>query len=331
MTPLLTALVHVLYVAVFMLSTGAILIWMLRKVLGHAHLRLGPTELGPWGLAQLIPDILKLVVKEDRHPTNSDRWIYIIAPFLVFVPSMTAYAAIPFSESIIAADINLGAMMTLAFLTVVPLGIFAAGWGGRNKYGLLGAARALGGAISYEIPLILAVISPVMLAGSANLVDIVNAQSSSAWYGIIAFPAMVVFFIAGLMETNQPPFDMSEAESELVAGFSTEYSAMRFGLMYVAEFSNTFLMSAMLTVLFLGGWTLPFVPNEVIAPVAPIILLIKSYLVVFLMMMIRGILSRLRVDRYMHFGWKTLLPFTIVWTVLLAFGVKAFQMWGGGL
>lgn len=331
MTPLLTALLHVLYVVVFMLASGSLLIWMLRKVLGHAHLRLGPTELGPAGFLQQIPDILKLVVKEDRHPTNSDRWIYILAPFIVFVPSLTAWAAVPFSESIVAADINLGAMMTLAFLTMVPLGIFAAGWGGRNKYGLLGAARALGGAISYEIPLILAVLSPVLLAGSVNMVDIVNAQASSAWYGVVAFPAMIVFFIAGLMETNQPPFDMSEAESELVAGFSVEYSGMRFGLMYVAEFANTLLMSVLLTVLFLGGWTIPFVPSEVIAPVAPLILLIKSYLVVFLMMMIRGILSRLRVDRYMHFGWKTLLPFTMVWTVVLAFGVKAFQMWGGGL
>ncbi len=233
MSPWLAALGHVLLVVVVMLLNGSMTIYMLRKVLGHLHLRLGPTELGPAGIAQLIADILKLLTKEDRHPNKTDRWLYCLAPFIVFIPSLAAYAALPFSQTIIAADIHLGLLMTLGFISLLPLGIFAAGYASRNKYALIAAVRTVGGSIVYEIPLVLSCLVPVMLAGSLNLREIVLAQQSTVWYILPALPSAIIFFICALMETNQAPFDMAESESELISGFSTEYSAMRFGFMNI--------------------------------------------------------------------------------------------------
>lgn len=330
MNPWLAAFLHVLAIIGIMLLNGSMLIYMLRKVLGHAHLRLGPTELGPAGIVQLIPDIIKLLVKEDRHPHKSDKWLYILAPFIVFVPSLMAYAAIPFSNSLIAADIDLGALMMISFLTVVPLGIFAAGWGSYNKYALIGAMRAIGGSISYEIPLILAALTPVMLAGSLNLREIVLAQSSSVWYWLPCLPSLVIFFICALMETNQAPFDMAESEGELVAGFSVEYSAMRFGFMFLAEFSNNFIMGALIVTLFLGGWTLPFINPASMGAFAPLVFIIKTYLVIFCFMMVRGTFSRFRVDQMAALGWKKLMPVALIWTMIFGFALKVMQMTMGG-
>lgn len=326
----LTALLHVLACVGIMLLNGSMLIYMLRKVLGYMHLRYGPTELGPGGILQLIPDIVKLLVKEDRPLNKSDKWIYRLAPFIVFVPALMAYAAIPFSNTLVAANLDLGLLMLLAFLSVIPLGVFAAGWGSYNKFSLIGAMRGIGGAVTYEIPLLLSALAPVILAGSLNLVDIVNAQVNSFWYWLPCLPSMVLFFIGALMETNQTPFDMSEAEGELVGGFATEYSAMRFGFMYLAEFSNLFIMAALMVTLFFGGWTLPFISPDKMGAFGPLVFVIKSYLVIFLFMFVRGTYSRFRVDQYTAFGWKKLMPFALVWTMVFAFAVKAFQMWGGG-
>ena len=330
MNPWVNALVISLTLFVVMLTNGAALIYMLRKVLGHAHLRLGPTELGPAGVAQLIPDILKLLTKEDRHPNRTDRWLYILAPVIIFIPSYVAYAFIPFSSKLVAANVDLGLLMLLAFTTLVPLGIFAAGWGSHNKYSLLGSIRAIGAALAYEIPLVLAGLTPVMLAGSMNLVEIVEAQASGLWFGIVAFPMLIVFFIAALMELGIAPFDMPESESELVAGFSSEYSAMRFGLIFVAEFSNNFIMAGLLVTLFLGGWTLPFIPAEYLDVLGPFIFILKTYFIIFLFFMVRGNATRFRIDQIMAFGWKRLLPFTIVWSLLLALVLTVIRTMGGG-
>jgi NADH-quinone oxidoreductase subunit H len=330
MSPILRAFLIALLLIVVMLLNGSMIIYMLRKVLGHAHLRLGPTELGPAGIAQLIPDILKLLTREDRHPNNSDKWLYCLAPIMVFVPSFVAYAFLPFGDKLVAGNVNLGLLMMLGFLSLIPIGIFAAGWASRSKYSLIGAMRSIGGAISFEIPMLLATIAPVLLAGTLNLHDIVIGQTRSLWYIIPCLPSFIVFFLCSQMETNQTPFDMTEAEGELVAGFSTEYSAMRFGFMYLSEFSNNFVMGALVTTLFLGGWTLPGIDPTTMGVFAPIVFVIKTYLVIFCFMMIRGTYSRVRVDQYAALGWKKLIPITLGWTLLFAFVVKFIQMLPGG-
>jgi len=325
------ALIHVLTMLIVMMVNGAFTIYMLRKVLAAFHIRLGPTELGPGGIVQLIPDIVKLLVKEDRHPNVSDRWMYILAPFIIFIPGLTAYAALPFSETLVAANIEHGLLMTIGFLSIIPLGIFATGYASHNKYSLIGAMRAVGGAVSYEVPLVLAGLTPVMLAGTLNLGEIALAQASSIWYIIPCFPAAVIFFIAALMETGQAPFDMPECESELIAGFSTELSAMRFGFAFLTEFSGNFIMAALFTSLFLGGWTLPFIPAAVAAPLAPVIFVAKCYFVIFCFMLVRGTFSRFRVDQMAALGFKELVPMALIWALVFGVGYKIILMyWGGG-
>lgn len=328
MNPWLTGLLHALIMVGIMLTNGAFIIYLLRKVLGYSHLRFGPTELGPGGIAQLIPDVIKLLVKEDRHPGKSDKWLYIIAPFIVFMPAFIAYAAIPFSDKLIAVDLNLGVLALIGFLTLMPLGIFAAGWASHNKLSLMGAIRAIGGAISYEIPLLLSIIPPVMVVGSLSLKDIVLTQSQSIWFIVPMLPAAVIFFISSLMETSQAPFDMAESESELVSGFNTEYSAMRFGLMYLAEFSNNFVMGGIFVSLFLGGWTIPFVDPTAMGAFAPLVFILKTYLVIVCFMLVRGTYSRIRVDMLAAFGWKFMLPVSLGFVMISALVVMLLKMGG---
>ena len=330
MSPWLIALLRALLILLVMLLNGAMAIYMLRKVLGHAHLRLGPTELGPAGLAQLLADIVKLLTKEDRHPNRSDRWLYIIAPFIVFVPSFMTFAFIPFSNKLVAANPDLSLLMMLAFISIPPLGIFAAGWASRSKFATIGAVRAVGGMITYEIPLLLSALPPVMLAGSMNLQAIVMAQSTSIWYFLPCLPSFIMFLICAQMETSQTPFDMTEADQELVAGFATEYSAMRFGFMYLAEFAENFVMAALAVTLFLGGWTIPGISAAALGPFAVLVFVVKCYILIFLFMMIRGTYSRYRVDHYMEVGWKRLLPISVIWIMVFAAALRVIAMLKGG-
>jgi NADH-quinone oxidoreductase subunit H len=331
MNPWLIALLRALLILLVMLLNGAMAIYMLRKVLGHAHLRLGPTELGPAGLFQLIADIVKLLTKEDRHPHRTDRWLYIIAPFIVFVPSFVSFAFIPFSDKLVAANPDLSVLMMLAFLSIPPLGIFAAGWSSRSKFATIGAVRAIGGMVTYEIPLLLSTIPSVMLAGSMNFQAIVAAQANSVWYALPCLPSFIIFLICAQMETSQAPFDMTEADQELVAGFATEYSGMRFGFMYLAEFAGNFVMASIAVTLFLGGWTLPGLSATALGPFAVLVFIVKCYLLIFLFMMIRGSYSRYRVDRYMDVGWKRLLPFSIGWILVFAAALKVIALLKGGI
>jgi len=326
----LQASLWVLLIIMVMLVNGAMIIYMLRKVLGHAHLRIGPQELGPAGIAQLLPDILKLLTKEDRHPGHSDKWLYCLAPIIIFIPILVGFGFLPFGYRMVAADVHLGLMMVIAFLTIVPLGVFAAGWASRSKYAVIGAVRSVGAAITYEIPLLLAVIPVVMMAGSLNLTDIVLAQANGWWFFIPALPSAIMFLICAQMETNQAPFDMTEGESELVAGFSTEYSAMRFGFIFLAEFAGNFVLAGLAVTLFFGGWTLPGVDPTSMGIFAPIVFVIKTYLVIFLFMMVRGNFSRYRVDQLAALGWKRMIPIALVWTMLFAIGFRAFQILTGG-
>lgn len=327
----LVAVLRILAALGLMLANGVVLIYMLRKVLGHLHIRLGPTELGPAGMFQTTADVLKLLTKEDITPTNVDKGLFFLAPVMVFVPSLAAYAALPFSAKWTIADMDLGLLFTLAVLSIVPLGIVAAGWSSYNKWSLLGGMRAVAQQITYEVPMLLAALPPVMIAGSLNLGEIVRAQQGWTWFWLPCFPALLLYLMSGLIETNQTPFDMSEADSEIVAGYATEYSAMRFGLLFLAEFSNTFVMAAMMVTLFFGGWALPFVPDTILAGIgAPVVFMLKTYITIFVLMWIRGTLPRVRIDQLLALGWKVMLPAALAWVMLTAVGIKLLPLLTGG-
>jgi NADH-quinone oxidoreductase subunit H len=325
MNPWLQALLGVVLALALMLVNGVVLIYMLRKVLAHLHVRLGPMEQGWHGTLQTVWDVLKLLSKEDITPTGVDKALYFIAPAMVFVPSLAAYGAIAFSRTMSIADAPNGLLYTFAVLSLVPLGVLAAGWASNNKWSLIGGMRAVAQQITYEVPLLLSALPVVLLARSMNLADIVKAQAG-VWFVVPMFPAFVMFFISALIELNQTPFDMSEAESELVAGFATEYSSMKFGLLFLSEFSNSFIMAAVLVTLFLGGWRIPLMPYEWYAPVAPLVFVLKTYLVIFVFMWIRGTMPRVRIDQLMTLGWKILLPASLGWLMLTGLFVKLGQL-----
>ncbi len=321
MNPLLEVALRVFAALGLMLLNGVVLIYMLRKVLGRLHVRLGPTELGPAGMFQTLADVVKLLTKEDPTPTNVDRALYFLAPGIVFVPALLAYAALPFSGELVIADLDLGLLFTFAVVSLVPLGIVAAGWASANKWSLLGGMRSVAQQVSYEVPMLLAAVPPVMIAGSLKLSDIVRAQEP-LWFWLPCLPAFVLFFIAGLVETNQTPFDLSEAESELVTGFATEYSSMKFGLLFLAEFSNIFVFASMVVTLFFGGWRLPFVPVDALGNFAAVVFVAKVYLVIAIMMWIRGTLPRVRIDQLLAFGWKVMLPVSLAWVMITGVALR---------
>ncbi len=333
MNPWLEALLGVLLALVLMLVNGVILIWMLRKVLGFLHIRLGPMEHGWQGALQTTWDVLKLLTKEDITPHGVDKALYFLAPLIVFVPSLAAYGALPFAKSWSIADSPNGLLYTFAVLSLLPLGILAAGWASNNKWSLLGGMRSVAQQITYEVPLLLAALPVVLLAQSMNLTDITNAQAGT-WLWVVprwylfspALPAFFLFFVAALIELNQTPFDMSEAESELVGGFATEYSSMKFGLLFLSEFSNSFVMSALMVTLFLGGWRLPWVPEAWYSPLAPVVFVVKTYIVIFVLMWIRGTMPRVRIDQLMTLGWKFLLPASLAWLMVMSLIVKLGQI-----
>jgi NADH-quinone oxidoreductase subunit H len=338
MNPWLIAVLHFLAALVLMLTNGVVLIYMLRKVLGKLHIRLGPMDNGPWGLLQTPYDVLKLLAKEDPTPGRVDKGLFWLAPAIVFIPSLMAYIAIPFSSTWSIANLPLGLLFVFAVQSIVPLGILMAGWASNNKWSLIGAMRAVGGQVTYEVPMLMAALPVVMMAGSLNLGDIVRAQSGTVlwvlpnWY-VYNIPAFILFFIAGLIETGQTPFDMAEAESELVAGFATEYASMRFGLLFLSEFSNTFIFAAMLVTLFFGGWQLPWVPDSMLPQIgllAPVVFIIKTYIVIFFLMVIRGTLPRVRVDQMLALGWKFLLPVSLAWLLITGLLIKVGQAWAVG-
>lgn len=277
------------------------MIWFERKVIGHIQVRRGPLHTGGFhGWAQPIADALKLLFKEDIVPRGVDRPVYILAPLVVFMSTIVAYIVIPFSKSLVARDISMGVLFVFAVSSVTTIGIFMAGWGSNNKYSLLGAMRAAAQIVSYEVPLLLSVLGVFMLAQTLSLSGIVEAQRH-VWYVFLQPVGFMIFVIAGIGEVNRLPFDIPEAESELVAGFHTEYSGLRFAFFFLSEYANMFVMSAMATVLFLGGWHGPVLPGFVW-------FMGKAFFFMFLMVWLRGTYPRLRVDQMMAFCWKVLLP-----------------------
>ena len=280
-----------------------------RKVIGHMQARLGPMRVGPHGLLQPIADFVKLFFKEDIVPSNADKPIFLIAPVISVVAALASLAVIPLWETFAIANINIGILYILALSSVGAYGIILAGWSSNSKYSFLGALRSSAQVISYEIAMGLSLVGIIMLAGSANLIDIVNAQSKYPF--ILTQPvAFFVFLMAAIAETNRAPFDLPEAETELVAGYFTEYSGMRFGLFFVAEYVGMFIMSAIAAICFLGGWKGPHfwifshVPNIVW-------LLLKVYALIFFYYWLRATLPRYRYDQLMSLGWKLFIPLTL--------------------
>ncbi len=331
MNPWLVAVLGFLAALGLMLLNGVVMIYMLRKVLARLHIRLGPMDNGPWGMFQTVFDVLKLLTKEDPTPRAADKALFFLAPAIVFVPSVMAYMVLPFSRTWVIVDLPYGLLFIFAVMSIVPLGILAAGWSSNNKWSIIGAMRVVGSQVTYEVPMLLAALPIVMMSGSLSLSDIVAAQSGTflwilpRWFAWNV-PSLVLFFIAGLIESGQTPFDLAEGESELVAGFSTEYAGMKFGLLYLAEFSNVFLFSALLVTLFFGGWQIPWVPAELTQPIAPIVFMIKTYLGIFFIFTIRGTLPRLRVDQMLATGWKVLLPASLAWVMVTGFLMKIGQV-----
>ncbi|MFB9760977.1 MULTISPECIES: NADH-quinone oxidoreductase subunit NuoH [Bacillaceae] len=292
-----------------------------RKLMGFMQGRIGPNHLGGrFGLLQTVADVLKLLLKEDTIPKAADRPLFILGPVIAFAPAFMVLATIPFTENLQFADLGVGLLYYIAISGISTIGIVTGAWGSNNKYSLLGGMRAAAQMISYEIPLVMSVIGVVLLTGSLNLNEIVQAQEH-LWYIFVQPIGFIVFFIAAISELNRTPFDLPEAESELVSGFHTEYSGFRWAFFMLAEYVYLFGMSALITVLFLGGWQpvffLGFIPGAVWFA-------LKFMFVVFLLMWIRYTFPRMRADQLMEFGWKVLLPIALANIFLTALVKELF-------
>lgn len=304
----------------FVMTSVLFLILGLRKYLGFLQSRLGPNRIGgPWGLAQTMMDAMKLLTKEDIVPAMADRFVFDLAPILVFVPAFMVYVVIPWSPTGIPQDLDVGVIYIAAVTSIGVIGIVMAGWASNNKYSQLAAFRSAGQMISYEVPMVLALVGPVILAHTFSLQGIVRAQSQQGWFLLLLPISAIVYMISGLAETNLTPFDLVEAESELIAGFTTEYSGMKFALFFLAEFASNFTVGAIGTTLFLGGWSrwpFMFLPSS--WGDGWIWFFGKSILIVILLFHIRGTLPRVRVDQLMDLGWKFLIPAALLQLVIAA-------------
>ncbi len=315
---ILVPLIEISVVLGVVLFHVAYITYFERKILSHMQDRLGPMEVGPHGLLQPIADGLKLFFKEDIIPAGADKIIFSIAPIIVLVPALIGFAVIPFAKESITifgltfkpfiTDINIGILYIFAFASIGAYGVILGGWASNSKYALLGGLRAGAQMVSYELALGLSIIGVLLLSQSLSMVQIVEAQNR-IWFVLLQPVAFVIYIICAVAETNRLPFDMPEAESELVAGFFTEYSGMRFSFFFLAEYANMILVSCVATILFLGGWHAPFKFLEFIPPT--IWFIIKVYSILFFFIWIRGTLPRVRYDQLMKFGWKVMIPLSL--------------------
>jgi NADH-quinone oxidoreductase subunit H len=312
---LLKLLLGVVVIAVVVLLNTVVVMWCERKWAGHLQSRLGPMRTGWHGVLQPFADALKMLGKEAFVPAGVDKTLFLIAPVLAYIPSILIYCATPWMEQFAGFSLDTGIFMVFAVAALFPVAILLAGWASHNKYATIGGFRAAAQQISYEVPMILAVLGVIMLAGSMKLSVIVDAQAG-LWNVVTQPFAFMLFFICMLAELNRTPFDMPEAESELVAGYMTEYSSMRFAMFFLAEYTNMFTWSLFASLLFLGGWGGPFP-----AALGFVWLLLKTYAMVFMVIWVRWAVPRLRVDQLMAFGWKVLIPAALLNMFFTALGV----------
>jgi NADH-quinone oxidoreductase subunit H len=307
-------IVGLLIIAAIVPLNVAFLVLVERKVAGHIQLRPGPMEVGPHGILQTLIDAVKLLGKEMVTPQSTDKLIFFLAPIIVVAPAFVGFVPIPFSPMMQIKDVNVGILLIFAFSSISVISILMAGWSSNNKYSLIGAVRSVAQNVAYEIPLLLATMSILIMTNTFKMGEIVQAQSS-VWFIFYQPIAAIIFFIATTAETNRAPFDLVEAESELVSGFHTEYTGMRFSLFFLAEYTNMVIAAAMFTVLFLGGWHGPLFPGM-------IWFLIKTYFLIFVVMWARWTYPRIRFDQLMNFAWKVLIPFSLVNLLITAIVLK---------
>ena len=307
----------ILFLLVPILVSVAMIVWLDRRVWGLVQKRKGPNVVGPFGLFQTLADALKYIFKEIIIPASANKVIFILAPIVTMTLALVAWAVIPMSEDFVLSDINVGILYLFAVSSLGVYGIIMGGWASNSKYPFLGAIRSAAQMVSYEVSIGIIIINVLLCVGSLNLTEIVLAQKD-LWYVIPLFPMFVVFFISALAETNRPPFDLPEAEAELVAGYQTEYSGMMYAMFWLGEYANILLMCAMGSILFLGGW-LPIIdiyPLNLIP--APIWMILKILFLFFLFALIKAIVPRYRYDQLMRLGWKIFLPFSLIYLVLTA-------------
>jgi len=299
------------------------LVWLERKVAAHIQLRIGPKEVGPFGIFQTIVDGVKLVSKELITPRHVDKKLFMLAPVAIFLPVLVSFVVIPFSEKLQIRDLNVGLLVIFAFSTFNVLAILMGGWASNNKYSLLGAVRSVAQNVAYEIPLLLTVLSALLWCNSLQMSEIVESQST-VWNAFWMPVAALIYLICATAETNRAPFDIPEAESELVAGFHTEYGGMRFALFFLAEYSNMLIVAAVATTLFFGGWKpLPFLG---FLPVPGLIwFLAKTYVLIFVVIWVRWTFPRLRFDQLMNFCWKIMIPAALLHLIVYAGIIKLIR------
>ena len=319
---------QILAIVIPLFLSVAFLIYAERKVIASIQLRRGPNVVGPFGLFQPFADALKLLTKENILPRNSNKIVFLIAPMITLILSLIGWAVIPFSPGIVLSDINVGILYLFAVSSLAVYGVIMAGWASNSKYPFLGALRSAAQMVSYEVSIGFVIITVLLCVGSLNLTKIVEAQSS-VWFAVPLLPMFIIFFISALAETNRLPFDLPEDEATLVAGFFTEYSSAAFMLFFLGEYASMILMSAMTTILFLGGWLPPFdiMPFNMIPGF--IWFFIKITFILFLFLWIRGTLPRYRYDQLMRLGWKVFLPLSLLWVVLTAGFLFIFDLLPG--
>ncbi len=347
LTNLIVILVQAGILVNLMLVAAAYMVLAERKVAAWIQNRIGPNRVGPWGLFQSFADVFKLYLKEDVVPAAADYRFHALAPVIAIGVSITVYAVIPFSAPFVTIDgvsygltmapnMNIGILAVLAMTSVGVYGVALAGWSSNNKYSLMGGLRSSAQMISYELSMGLAIVGVVLVAGSLNLVEIIRLQTEGVWYIFLQPVGFLLFLITALAETNRAPFDLPEAEPELVGGYHTEYSGMKFGLLYLAEYANILASSAIMAALYLGGWdVIPFLDDSAILGMAPdslpmvllghMAFLGKAFALVFVFIWIRWSLPRFRYDQLMNLGWKVLLPIALVNITLTGFGILLFN------
>ena len=320
--PVIWIVIKILAIVVPVLLGVAYLTYAERKVLGAMQLRKGPNVVGPFGLWQPLADGAKLFFKETIIPTDANKFVFLMAPALTFILALVAWAVIPFFEGGALANINVGILYLFAISSLGVYGIIMAGWASNSKYAFLGSLRSAAQMVSYEVSIGFVLVAILLCVGSLNLTDVVHAQTK-IWFIVPHLPLFVIFYVSGLAETNRSPFDLPEGESELVAGYMVEYSAMTFALFFLGEYANMILMSGMITTLFLGGWLAPFgltfIPGIVW-------FLLKVAAMLFGFLWVRATFPRYRYDQLMRLGWKVFLPFSLFWLVLTA-GVLEYTGW----